>query len=541
MNRKRTVLAALVITLTAIVVLVFMQTQLNRIIREDRLVDEANIETGEDPVVAFTTVALGGFRGLVADILWLRALALQDQGKYFELVQLADWIQKLQPKFTTVSSYLAWNMAYNISVTCQDYEDRWRWIHRGVETLRKAIKMSPNDPTLYKELGWIYQHKLGNVLDDAQKLYKVRTAENMMKVFNGREPDLKGYAAAPATMKELLDDKAEIRKALNEMGIKNYKAFEAEFRKTGLLSDVLKNRLPPEDFKSFDDYLRANWLRDEFVLAPEIMLEMYDEFGDVDWLLPETYAVYWAYQGLKHSRDGKDIDCERMIVQSLQVLTEAGRMLMPGDKPTFDFILVPNFSIIDKTISNYRKTYLENPNIPSFKHGYENYLLFMVTLFYTYAQDEKAHEYFNILRDELKHPQVMDKTFDEFVKTRFEADMSENGFKRTSELVTGLIIQACNFIVVGERASANRQLELAKLMYDHFKYVFATEQERIMLPDFEVMKATIVDNLIQSIQRVNPEAAARLRVEIELDSPLSHDDAIKDSSASSETPAPEKK
>ena len=49
-------------------------------------------------------MALGGFRGLLADILWIRAISLQEQGKYFELVQLADWIQKLQPKFAGVSS-----------------------------------------------------------------------------------------------------------------------------------------------------------------------------------------------------------------------------------------------------------------------------------------------------------------------------------------------------------------------------------------------------------------------------------------------------
>ena len=50
------------------------------------------------PAVAFTTVALGGFRGILADILWMRAGSLQDDGRYFELVQLSDWITKLQPR-----------------------------------------------------------------------------------------------------------------------------------------------------------------------------------------------------------------------------------------------------------------------------------------------------------------------------------------------------------------------------------------------------------------------------------------------------------
>src|SRR5690606_13788077 len=49
------------------------------------------------PVLAFTTKALGGFRGLIANALWIRASELQEEGKYFEMVQLADWITKLQP------------------------------------------------------------------------------------------------------------------------------------------------------------------------------------------------------------------------------------------------------------------------------------------------------------------------------------------------------------------------------------------------------------------------------------------------------------
>ena len=62
------------------------------------------------PLVAFTTVALGSFRGLVADLLWLRAGSLQEKKSYFEMVQLAQWITDLQPTFSGATAYLAWNM-----------------------------------------------------------------------------------------------------------------------------------------------------------------------------------------------------------------------------------------------------------------------------------------------------------------------------------------------------------------------------------------------------------------------------------------------
>src|SRR5215210_9115998 len=75
------------------------------------------------PVLAFTTVALGGFRGLIANALWIRANELQNDGKYFEMVQLADWITKLEPTFVQVWIVQAWNMAYNISVKFPDGPD----------------------------------------------------------------------------------------------------------------------------------------------------------------------------------------------------------------------------------------------------------------------------------------------------------------------------------------------------------------------------------------------------------------------------------
>src|SRR5882724_3940528 len=85
------------------------------------------------PMLALTTQVLGGFRGLIANALWNRSTQLQDEGKYFEMVQLADWITKLEPRFVQVWLVQSWNMAYNISVKFTLPDDRWRWVQRGME------------------------------------------------------------------------------------------------------------------------------------------------------------------------------------------------------------------------------------------------------------------------------------------------------------------------------------------------------------------------------------------------------------------------
>ncbi len=108
------------------------------------------------PVLAFTTVALGGFRGLISNILWIRATDLQDDDKYFEMAQLADWITKLEPHFVQVWLVQAWNMAYNISVKFKDFPDRWRWVERGLELLRDdGLRYNQNETLIYRELGLV--------------------------------------------------------------------------------------------------------------------------------------------------------------------------------------------------------------------------------------------------------------------------------------------------------------------------------------------------------------------------------------------------
>src|SRR5262249_51812570 len=97
----------------------FFQRQLNRQRDHLGLTRVAPLENAP-PVLAFTTVALGGFRGLIANALWIRANDLQLEDKFFEQVQLSDWITKLEPSFVQVWVVQAWNMAYNISVKFRD-------------------------------------------------------------------------------------------------------------------------------------------------------------------------------------------------------------------------------------------------------------------------------------------------------------------------------------------------------------------------------------------------------------------------------------
>src|SRR5664280_3902499 len=85
-----------------------VQDQMNR---DRELLGLTRVQPLENapPVLAFTTIALGGFRGLISNMLWIRAAELQDEDKFFEMVQLADWITKLEPHYIQVWIFEAWN------------------------------------------------------------------------------------------------------------------------------------------------------------------------------------------------------------------------------------------------------------------------------------------------------------------------------------------------------------------------------------------------------------------------------------------------
>ena len=107
------------IALVLAAVLIFGTSRVQQVMNRDREtlgLTHADVLEDAPPVLVFTTVALGGFRGLISNALWIRAGDLQENDKFFEAAQLADWITKLEPHFSQVWVNQAWNMSYNISV-----------------------------------------------------------------------------------------------------------------------------------------------------------------------------------------------------------------------------------------------------------------------------------------------------------------------------------------------------------------------------------------------------------------------------------------
>lgn len=159
----------------------------------------ASQAASETPWVRYVMVGLGGFRGVVSEVLWLRADRLQEQGRFFELAQLAEWINALDPRAADAWAFSAWNLAYNIGAMVPDADSKLHWLLAGISLIRdKAIPANPGTPSLFRELGWLYQNKIGAAEDPANVAYKLDVARDA-----GRPAAERRHPLDPATVREL--------------------------------------------------------------------------------------------------------------------------------------------------------------------------------------------------------------------------------------------------------------------------------------------------------------------------------------------------
>ncbi len=348
------------------------------------------------PSLAFATVAMGAFRGLVVDILWMRADKLKEEGQFFDARQLAEWITMLQPRFAAVWEFHAWNMAYNISVAipATQPEQRWRWVRNGYELLRdKGIPLNPKSIQLYQELARIFQHKMGGVADDAHEYYKLQFAEEIGPLLessdNGLGRDDNTYfealIQAPAEWSQIAGDPnvatflqalraAEESFTRDEDFVRNYLALRQEDGKRTTegsgpkaeATSATASKFPPKAFavldayrgsaalKRFDLFAKAYQLRHVWKLDPAQMQKVSQTYGPIDfqdpnkhfpmdWRHPDSHAIYWAMKGLEIAKqnqsreiDMHEVNTDRMVLHSLQNLFRYGKIMIlqgPEDDP----------------------------------------------------------------------------------------------------------------------------------------------------------------------------------------------------------------
>ena len=355
-------------------------------------------------------IAMGAFRGVFVNLLWIRANRLQEEGKLYEAIELAETITKLQPRFPRVWVFHAWNLAYNISVKTQTPEERWQWADAGVRLLRnEAIRQNPNDMLLHKELAWIFLHKIQGVTDDVNQFYKRKVAAEWTVVLGPPPPPspemrdsdhatevfaqwMDVVAMAPDTIdgaierepmvRDLVDALADLFGTENPLDtLRRYSVHEELHRKNiddERLGEILGVTEPGELKRiqtlsklkhepAFENawgvyiaYLRKRVLLDEYNMDPSRMARFTRTFGPLDWRHPAAHSLYWAQTGVERGlgraqeRNKKDYDfinTDRIAMQSIQELFRSSEVyfdFIEFEQGNYAYFLgIPNTHFID--------------------------------------------------------------------------------------------------------------------------------------------------------------------------------------------------
>ncbi len=511
MKKYTLILLTIAVTAGGLPLISFVQNRLDDSIRENKLLGQQFADDGgAPPGIAVSTVFLGGFRNLVANALWLRMTRLQEQGNYFELVQLANWILKVQPNNATAAQYLGWNMAYNISIISQDEKTRWRWIQKGIETMLHAIELNPNDPKLYQELAWLYQNKIGDQFDVAGPYYRLAMAEMNYRIMQGEHtPDWAALAQAPATVAELLKkDPALRRKLAGKLPEKD--ELLKQYADTGELPGNLKDLLTEDEQKKLLLTLQNGAIRKYMHLDPAEALKLEKKYGKFDWLLPDSFAAYWSNLGVERSRKGRDLQCERIRSHALKILFTSGRVIYPDGKPSLDSMRLPNFDLVEAALKSYRD---ETELMNGFDNmGYLTYIGRAVDIFYLYGRMNEAEKYFNLLKAE-GFRGIDGLTVQQYVERRLRRMTTSGTYLEIMGIIESFIIQSAYFYANGEQDAAVRAFQNARNIYDLYAKRTSSEEERVRLrmPSFKVLTQNITENLMRNI----PALGRALKAEIE--------------------------
>ena len=507
------------------------------------------IERPEDipPSLAFATIATGAFRGLVTDFLWMRADRLKEEGQFFDARQLAEWITILQPKFAAVWVFQAWNMAYNISVTipASRPEQRWQWVKNGYELLRdEAIgKYHLRDIEIYQELARIFQHKIGDISDDAQRYYKLRLA-NLMKPLlsspdNQFDFENKEYfddlVKAPYEWNEIIKDPniSQLIQALKSADqafsddskfVGNYLSLrQYSGRYEPAAADAIDNFRGTEALKKFDIFAKAYELRHVWKLEPVLMREINQTYGPIDWSDPNTHqpldwrhadshAIYWAVKGLEIAKEDEsreieidEINADRIVAHSLQNLFRYGKVFIHNvpvkvsDESTGEsqerfvqeVFLRPDlrfFEPYNDTVLKIIKKYKDENEgaYQSLRDGHRNMLINALLLFYQSGHKPQAQKIYSQLRKLYPEREDFKVGFEDFARKRLFEELENMDVFNMREQITALLRESFFLYAIGDNEAAAGREKMAEEAYK--LYVAKNTEDRTKLPELKVLK-----------------------------------------------------
>ena len=498
-----------------------LMAPVNAIRRERQLVVNPDALGTLPPEIALLG-KLGTFRALAIDWASIRAERLKEEGKNYEALQLHQTVCDLAPRFPRVWVNAAWNMAYNISVSQYTPAARWKWVQNGIKILRdRGIPANPKAVALYKELAWIYWHKVGGYLDDEHLNYKKALAVEMELVL-GAPPvvlDEQEYfdwfrkiVDAPRDVATLIRDDADVARLVSRLDGVSLKPDDSllefvarnvrpELRIEDLVAsaaseDELRARrlaiiTDKQEAAALDRLLatiRSKVLRERYRFDLDYMLElMVDQYGPLDWRNAFSRALYWSSLGDRECKWQEAAELSdkmnnaRFVFFALQSLVARGKLVLwpDFDDPFASYIaMAPDTRFIPHLYKTYLKLgeehfgdhpkFREGTPGPNYMGGFVNNMHNWIELLYLEGGDrniKQAENFYAWLRENNPHP---DGTTQERYLVSLEQFVIGNTrdqlltYKAVSAIIRSFVERALKQFSLGQVSEAVKSIERAQ-------------------------------------------------------------------------------
>ncbi|MFN0058723.1 MAG: hypothetical protein ACKVX7_09740 [Planctomycetota bacterium] len=352
-------------------------------LREDlRPQDLSSLEQEIPPEIAISQTALGSFRGIGLIFLMLRATELQDEGRYHEAARISDWVTTLAPRYEWVWTFHSHNLAFNIAATSFSAAERWMWVSTGIELLRgRGLVINPLSAKLHNELQFYFTFKIEDEVDDFHEYYQDQLAREWERVLGAPPPNadsadlvawFRPIADAPHTKEALAAAVPALAEVLSQLTIdadllalmtgpslaapRNAREKELASRLRPLREIALALPAGATALDALIAHTRGAHLRRRYHMDPELMLDLMEQIGPLDWRTGGAHGCYWAIQGELRKRlkqpkvrlgaDGVPLGellKNVRVLGSLIKLVEAGRVVYCASDDAYSRLPDPRF------------------------------------------------------------------------------------------------------------------------------------------------------------------------------------------------------
>ncbi|HEX5398813.1 MAG TPA: hypothetical protein VFY06_07175, partial [Verrucomicrobiae bacterium] len=276
-------------------------------------------------------------------------------------------------------------------------------------------------------------------------------------------------------------------------------------------------------------------LRHTYNINPEFAQKVNEEYGPLDWRLPEAHAIYWYALGLKMATNNPGapaptdfnlMQLRRGIFQSEQAAFRHGRIIVNPYTHTVE--LAPELSLIPKANDSYLQMYAEEKNQgqrDDILRAHRNFLRDAIYFLYINDRIAEAAKWFKYYAEKFPDDHMLDNdtnslprnlTLDEYAIARVQGDTGDISQERTTSNIQGLLTWAYEALALGQNDRAAGYQLLAKKIYDRYQNKTSSSGGRVALPSLDTLKSEVLKRLLDPQNGLPYGARARIRTQLHL-------------------------